>query len=199
MTDSSETRAEEGLRPAGGQEELERLCASLGSRDYFEILKLRRSAGPAEIKHAFYSESRAYHPDRYYLAGKQTRALVNELYKRVTEAYFVLRDDAKRRRYLADISGPDRALKLRFTEASELESKHASRREAEEQIGTHPKGRQFFQTAMQDVQARRWPSAERNLKMALTYEPQNARYKEKLAEVQQPREPPPGENPFRTK
>ncbi|MFY0575050.1 hypothetical protein ACN28S_12365 [Cystobacter fuscus] len=54
----------------------------------------------------------------------------------------------------------------------------------EEQIGSNPKGRQFYQTGAADADAGRWASAERNLKMALTYEPANTRYKEKLAEVQ---------------
>ena len=57
--------------------------------------------------------------------------------------------------------------------------------EQEEQIGTHPKGRQFYATAMKDMDAKRWSDAQRNLKMALTYERDNARYKEKLAEVDQ--------------
>jgi hypothetical protein len=86
---------------------------------------------------------------------------------------------------VADLAGPERASKLRFTEASEAETKAASRREQEEQIGSTPKGRQFYQTAVNDLEAGRLPSAERNLKMALTFEPSNARYKEKLLEVQQ--------------
>ena len=109
---------------------------------------------------------------------------MNELYKRITEAYYVLRDDSKRKKYLADVTGADRKAKLRFTEAAETETKLEQKKAQEEQIGTHPKGRQFFQTGMQDFEAQRWAGAERNFKMALTYEPQNARYKEKLTEVQ---------------
>jgi Tfp pilus assembly protein PilF len=103
----------------------------------------------------------------------------------MTEAYYVLRDDAKRRGYLADVLGPDRQQKLRFTETSEVETKAAARKEQVEQIGKHPKGRQFYQTGMNDFEAQRWAGAERNFKMALTFEPSNQRYKDKLAEVQQ--------------
>lgn len=165
--------------------ELELRTSQLDSMDYFQILKVTPDAPPAEIKKAFYRESRAYHPDRYYhLASVELKERVNDLYKRITEAYYVLRDDTKRKMYTADVTGAQRAQKLRFTEASEAETKHAAKREQEEQIGTHPKGRQFFQTAMNDFNAQRWPAAERNLKMALTYEPSNALYKERLAEVQ---------------
>ncbi|ATB26953.1 J domain-containing protein [Melittangium boletus] len=167
------------------QASLTERCARLDQMDYFEILMVERSVAPGDIKKAFYRESRAYHPDRFFhLSDKELKERVNELYKRVTEAYYVLRDDAKRRQYTADISGPERAQKLRFTESSEAETRAASKRQVEEQIGTHPKGRQFYQTGAADADAGRWASAERNLKMALTYEPANSRYKDKLAEVQ---------------
>jgi DnaJ-class molecular chaperone len=165
--------------------ELVARCAQLDQLDYFEVLLLPRDANPSDIKKAFYRESRTYHPDRFYqLESKVLKDHVNELYKRVTEAYYVLRDDAKRRQYTADVAGPERAHKLRFTESSESETRAASKRQVEEQIGSNPKGRQFYQTAAADADAGRWASAERNLKMALTYEPANSRYKEKLAEVQ---------------
>ena len=165
---------------------LNALAARLKTLDYFQILSLEKDATPAEIKAAFHRWSRAYHPDRFYqLADSELKHRVNEVYKRITEAYYVLRDDAKRKGYLSDISGPDRAQKLRFTEASEVETKAAIRKEQEEQIGTHPKSRQLFHAAMADIDAQRWQAAERNLKTALTFEPANPRYKEKLTEVQQ--------------
>ncbi|WP_226993942.1 J domain-containing protein [Myxococcus hansupus] len=165
--------------------DLEARCAKLDQLDYFELLALERTATPADIKRAFYRESRTYHPDRFFqMDSKELKERVNELYKRVTEAYYVLRDDTKRKKYVADVTGPERAQKLRFTEASEAETKAAAKKEQEEQIGTHPKGRQFFQQAQKDADAGNWSAAERNLKMALTYEPANARYKERLAEIQ---------------
>jgi DnaJ-class molecular chaperone len=172
--------------PASGPDmaELNRLAASLGSMDYFELLHCDRGASPPDIKRSFYKWSRTFHPDKFFqLQDKAIKERVHEVYKRITEAYFVLRDDRKRTKYLVDIASPERATKLRFTEAAEVETKQAKKKEIEEQIGTHPKGRQFFQTGMQDMEARRFAGAERNFKMALTYEPQNARYKEKLKEA----------------
>ncbi|WP_233607306.1 DnaJ domain-containing protein, partial [Corallococcus sp. AB018] len=165
--------------------DLESRCAKLDQLDYFELLGLERTAVPGDIKKAFYKESRVYHPDRFFhLESKALKDQVNELYKRVTEAYYVLRDDTKRKKYLSDIAGPDRAQKLRFTDASESETKAAAKKEQEEQIGTHPKGRQFYTQAQKDLESGNPSAAERNLKMALTYEPANARYKEALAEAQ---------------
>ena len=165
--------------------QLDELLAAIETQDYFQILKVEKSANPAEIKRAFYRVSRAYHPDRYYqLADAWLKEKISRVYKRMTEAYYVLRDDAKRDRYLADIEGPDRATKLRFTEVAEAETKIAVKKQAEEQIGTTPKGRQFYAAGLAELEAQRWSAAERSLKMAVTYEPSNARYKEKLADAQ---------------
>jgi curved DNA-binding protein CbpA len=157
----------------------------LDTLDYFELLGVPTTATAGEVKRAFYSESRAYHPDRFFhLADEAFKTRVHEVYKRVTEAYYVLRDDVRRRKYLADVSGPDRARKLRFDELSEQETKAQVKQQAAEQIGVNPKARQQFQTAIGDLERGNLSAAERALKMALTYEPQNALYKEKLAEVQ---------------
>ena len=153
--------------------------------DYFELLDVPNTATPAEIKKAFYKNSRCYHPDRFFqLPDDELKARVNAVYKRLTEAYAVLKEDAKRQKYLADITGPERAQKLRFTEASEAEARQQKKKEQEEQIGTTPKGRQFYATGVADLEAGRFTSAERNFKMAVTFEPANARYKERLKEAQ---------------
>jgi hypothetical protein len=170
--------------PTPDMAELDRLSTSLDALDYFELLHCEKSASPAEIKRSFYQWSRTFHPDKFFqLTDKVLKERVHEVYKRITEAYYVLRDDRKRVKYLADVAGPEREQRLRFTEAAEVENKTAKKKEIEEQIGTHPKGRQFFQTGMTDFDAGRFAGAERNFKMALTYEPQNAKYKEKLKEA----------------
>jgi hypothetical protein len=157
----------------------------LDTLDYFELLGVPTTATAGEVKRAFYTESRAYHPDRFFhLTDEAFKSRVHEVYKRVTEAYYVLRDDVRRRKYLADVSGPERANKLRFDELSEQETKAQVKQQAAEQIGLNPKARQLFQTAMTDLERGNLAAAERGLKMALTYEPQNALYKEKLTGVQ---------------
>jgi DnaJ domain len=172
-----DTRAEE-------RAELERRFALLDQLDYFEVMGLAPTAAPADIKHAFHHQSRTFHPDRYFQsADVELREQVHAVYKRVTEAYFVLRDDARRKQYLADIAGPERLQKLRFNELAEAEAKAAVKKEVAEQIGTHPKGRQFFQVGLADLEAGRIAAAERNIKLALTYEPTNPLYLQKLEEA----------------
>jgi curved DNA-binding protein CbpA len=108
---------------------------------------------------------------------------VGRVYRRVNEAYTVLRDDRKRARYLAEVTGPDRERKLRFTEAEEAQVKEEQKRKLEEQLGQTPNGRKFYAAALVEIQAGRWDGAERALKSALMYEPGNARFKEQLARV----------------
>jgi DnaJ-class molecular chaperone len=166
--------------------EIRRRADTLNALDYFQLLGLPTTASAVEVKRAFHAESRAYHPDRFFhLTDVTLKTQVHEVYKRITEAYFVLRDETKRRKYLADITGSDRVRKLRFDEMAEQETKAAVKREVEEQIGVHPKGRQFFQVAMAELDRGQLAAAERNLKLALTYESQNTLYKDKLAQVQE--------------
>lgn len=165
--------------------EIETLAAALDELDYYGVLKLPQAAGTAEIKAAYHRESRTFHPDRYAaVPSAELQALVGKIYRRVNEAYTVLRDEARRARYLQDINGPDRARKLRFTEVEEAQVKEEQKRKVEEQLGQTPNGRKFYAAALAEIQAARWEAAERALKSALMYEPANARFKEQLAAVQ---------------
>jgi DnaJ-class molecular chaperone len=66
-------------------------------KDYYRILGVDRSADEKAIKSAYRKLARKYHPDVY--KGKDDR------FKEITEAYEVLSDPEKRRRY--DTLGPD--------------------------------------------------------------------------------------------
>src|SRR3954469_8910994 len=66
-------------------------------RDYYKILGVDRKADDASIKSAYRKLARKYHPD--VNKGKDER------FKEINEAYEVLSDPEKRRRY--DTLGPD--------------------------------------------------------------------------------------------
>ncbi|MGV3624277.1 MAG: DnaJ domain-containing protein [Archangium sp.] len=165
--------------------ELRALAASLDTLDYFGVLCIPQTATPGEIKKAFYRESRTYHPDRFFhLPDSQEKTDLGAVYRRITESYYVLRDDAKRKKYLADLAGAERSNKLRYTEATEAELKAEVRKSVDEEFGNNPKSRPFFKSALADIEKQNWASAERNLKMGLTYDRDNARFKEHLTMVQ---------------
>src|SRR2546430_8387119 len=64
-------------------------------RDYYEVLGVARTASGEEIKRAYRRLAMKYHPDR--ADGDKSAAELK--FKECAEAYEVLGDDAKRRRY----------------------------------------------------------------------------------------------------
>src|SRR5438105_6821797 len=69
-------------------------------KDYYEILGVSRTASDAEIKKAFRKLAREHHPD---VAKNKKQA--EEKFKEINEAYEVLGDPAKRKKY--DELGPN--------------------------------------------------------------------------------------------
>jgi curved DNA-binding protein len=69
-------------------------------KDYYEILGVARNASESDIKRAFRKLAREYHPD---VAKNKKQA--EEKFKEINEAYEVLGDSAKRKRY--DELGPN--------------------------------------------------------------------------------------------
>ncbi len=63
-------------------------------RDYYEVLGLERSASLDDIKKAYRKAALQYHPDR-----NPNNPEAEELFKQCSEAYAVLSDSDKRRRY----------------------------------------------------------------------------------------------------
>src|SRR5262249_53450015 len=63
-------------------------------KDYYEVLGVPRGASDADIKKAFRKLAREYHPD---VAKDKKRA--EEKFKEVNEAYEVLGDPTKRKKY----------------------------------------------------------------------------------------------------
>src|SRR5213080_1233320 len=63
-------------------------------KDYYEVLGVPRTASEADIKKAFRKLAREYHPD---VARNKKQA--EEKFKEINEAYEVLGDPAKRKKY----------------------------------------------------------------------------------------------------
>jgi len=67
----------------------------MAKRDYYEVLGISRDSSPDDVKRAFKKLALKYHPDR----NPDNRKESEERFKEVAEAYEVLSDPEKRRRY----------------------------------------------------------------------------------------------------
>ena len=62
-------------------------------KDYYDILGLKKSASDRDIKRAFRKLALKYHPD------KNKDAKAEEIFREIAEAYSVLSDEGKRKKY----------------------------------------------------------------------------------------------------
>ena len=65
----------------------------MSKRDYYEVLGVPKAAKTDDIKSAYRKLALQYHPDRNKSAGAEER------FKEISEAYAVLSDEEKRKRY----------------------------------------------------------------------------------------------------
>jgi curved DNA-binding protein CbpA len=169
-------------------EETKQLAASIDTLDYFEILGVGPDAGLAEIKAQYHQLQRTYHPDTFYQSpdGALRRA-VFLIAKRVAESYVILRDPVRRAKYVKDVSGPERAKRLRFTDETEQEV----RKEKEQELGKTPQGRQLVQKAIANQKRGDLAAALRDLKTAMVFERDSEALKARIAELEAQLKPAP--------
>jgi len=145
--------------------------------DYFQILHLPRSASIGEVRKAFHFSSRAFHPDANRHLPSEPRCAIEKIARRVTEAYSVLRDPRRNRAYLQRLeAGKGKRMQL-------AEAQAEAGRQAVEEKGRTPQGRQYYSLAEADTRRRDFAAAARNLQMALTFEPDNELFKAQLKEA----------------
>src|SRR3984893_11910361 len=72
------------------------LIMAVQFRDYYETLGVPKTATADEIKSAFRKLARKYHPD---VVKAKDKATAEEKFKQINEAYEVLSDSEKRKKY----------------------------------------------------------------------------------------------------
>lgn len=155
--------------------EIKALARIIDELDYYQLLHLQSNASPRDIKLAFHSTSRVFHPDANRHLDPDLRSAVADIAKRVTEAYQVLRN-ARRRGAYDEQLGSGGGSRIRLAEALTTGSRH----DTETRQGRTPQGRQYFNLAMLDANRGDWAAAARQLQTALTFEPDNEFFKSEL-------------------
>lgn len=161
--------------------ETKQIAAHLDQLDYFQVLGAAHDVPLADLKALYHQLQRNYHPDSFFTSpDDELKRAVNAIAKRVAEAYVILKDNEKRAKYLRDVTGPDRAKKLRYND----ESAREQRIEKEQQLGKTPQGRQLWLKAQDSVKKGDLAAAVRDLKTALIFERDNDTFKSRLAELE---------------
>lgn len=160
--------------------EIQALARIMDELDYYQLLGITTDASLAQIRSAFHSSSRSFHPDANRTLDPELRRQCNLISKRVTEAYCVLRDPRRRNAYDSRIQAGD-TLRIQLAEARQA---HSAQRKAERQ-GHTAQGRQFHAKAEAELKRGNLAGAIQHVQMALTFEADNAGFKSLLAELRE--------------
>jgi DnaJ-class molecular chaperone len=160
--------------------EITALVKIMDELNYYQLLNVEPESSTVEIKRAFHSVSRSFHPDANRHLEGELRDQCGVISKRITEAYCVLRDSRRRKAYDSKIA-EGAHLRIQLSEARQA---HDEQRKAE-RCGATPQGRQFHGRAEADLKAGNLAGAIQNIQMALTFEGTNAGFKAMLAELRE--------------
>ncbi|MFO0597702.1 MAG: response regulator [Myxococcaceae bacterium] len=102
------------LPRVSGQESVQReklaaKYAAMRKLDYFEILGVKQSAQREDIKRAYFSLAKEYHPDRHFgSASAETRAIAQQIYDLISTAHDTLTNSDERTRYIEELLSGDK-------------------------------------------------------------------------------------------
>ena len=152
---------------------------------YYELFGLDSLAGADDVRSAFHAFCDTFHPDRHFALDGPERDVVSAIFKRGTEAYVVLNDEALRGHYDAELAARQGSLppRIRF-------SMHArpARSVAPEAVkledAASPMARPYARRAEELIRAGDLRQAKLQLVMATHFDPENALLVSTLKEVE---------------
>jgi curved DNA-binding protein CbpA len=187
------------------QAQILEFSASL-DKPYFELLDVPRDADAKQIKRAYFSLSKVYHPDRYFRAnlGDYTVRL-EQIFRKLVEAYELLSDPNTRaeiERTMGAMPEPEPEPEP-IAEASEADAaperklppRKLTKRQTLERLRRHfrlppqilaerkLKASHFFDAAMVAAKRERWQEAAPSLRLAIAFDPWNDEYRKSFSNI----------------
>ncbi len=160
--------------------EIRALARIMDELSYYQLLGVETDATLSQIRAAFHASSRSFHPDANRDLDADLQKQCNLISKRMTEAYCVLRDPRRRHAYDSRVKSGD-ALRIQLAEAR---TAHTEQMRAERR-GRTAQGRQFHGKAEAELKRGNLAGAIQHVRMALTFEADNAGFKSLLEELRE--------------
>ncbi len=166
--------------------EVEALAGVVDDLDYYQLLKLKGGAPIPHVEKAFARQSQEFHPDRFFgVRDPKFMKQVTVIFKKITEAYSVLKDPELKKMYDSKMGLRDKTDSSVGTSSGRHVGKDAL--EAEKAAGdgdsvvSDKRARKYWDLAQIAEQNEDWNGVVMNVQFALTYERDNQILKDKLA------------------
>jgi curved DNA-binding protein CbpA len=157
--------------------EIKAMARVIDRLDYYRLLKLDPRADARELRAAYHDARKRFHPDCFLGHPDDIRDAVDRIARRITEGYLVLRDRSRRAAYDSALTGGH----LRFSHEVEEEVKT----EVAQQRGVTPNGKRYLTLCEEEERRGALPKAIAHLKTAITFEPKNMVFRQKLDRLEQ--------------
>jgi curved DNA-binding protein CbpA len=173
-------------------------------KPYFELLDVPRDADTKQIKRAYFSLSKVYHPDRYFRANLGDYSVrLERIFRKLVEAYELLSDPATRaeiERTMGVMPEPEPEPVAEAGEADaapkwKLPPRKLTKRQTLERLRRHfrippqilaerkLKASHFFDAAMVAARRERWQEAAPSLRLAIAFDPWNDEYRTRFSDI----------------
>lgn len=163
------------------KDEILGIVGMLPMLDYYQVLKVDRKAHLNDLKKAFFRESQALHPDKFFgSTDEELKAAVMMIYKRIAEAYAVLRDPELRVKYDQQLgSGAEAPKRL-----ERREQPGGANVPTADPKAKNSQAQKFLTLGLTAFRKGDFDGAIMNLQFALKFEPGNDGIAKKLKEAQ---------------
>jgi DnaJ-class molecular chaperone len=160
-------------------EKFRQLIKIAETKNYYDILRVKRDADPRTIKAAFHNFALVCHPDRAPDADRELIDAAAELFKRGVEAYQVLSNPTLRARYDQGLTKG----RIRFDEKKLKSVPPAPKVRGVEDMCVSVKAKAFGVKADRLLALGKLEEARVMVTTAMNYEPNNEELQAKLREI----------------
>ena len=81
-------------------ESLSRRVREMRKQNYFEMLGISKNASADEVRKAYFSQAKDFHPDKHFGTGAEIKTLADQIYSMLSTAYETLADSRDREDYV---------------------------------------------------------------------------------------------------